>query len=68
MTRHTHPFFFSSLLRLRGELTRLIVAQSSKMKDPAQSASYQSTMYEMLLQALSVSKCTFFPIKAFQMF
>jgi hypothetical protein len=34
----------------------LIIAQSSKVKDPAQSASYQSNIYEMLSQALSVSK------------
>ncbi|KAF8591436.1 vacuolar sorting protein, partial [Ramaria rubella] len=44
---------FSNLLRLRVELTRLIVSQSSKIKVPAQSASYQSSMYETLLQALS---------------
>ncbi|KAF8517831.1 Sac2 family-domain-containing protein [Gautieria morchelliformis] len=44
---------FSNLIRLRGELTRLIIGQSSKIKDPAQSASYQSNIYEMISQALS---------------
>jgi len=44
---------FSNLTRLRTELTRLIVSQSAKVKDPAQMAAYQSTMYETLLQALS---------------
>lgn len=44
---------FSNLLRLRTELNRLIVAQSSKLKDPGQAAAYQSNIFEILLQIIS---------------
>ncbi|KIJ56720.1 hypothetical protein M422DRAFT_218326, partial [Sphaerobolus stellatus SS14] len=52
-TNEEETMIFSNLLRLRVELTRLIVTQSSKLKDPAKAAVYQSTMFEGLLQALS---------------
>ncbi|KAF8529060.1 Vps52-domain-containing protein [Hysterangium stoloniferum] len=44
---------FSNLSRLRTELSRLIISQSSKAKDTARSALFQSTMYESLVQSLS---------------
>lgn len=46
--------FVVSLLRLRIEINRLVIAQSSKVKDPTQAAAYQSGMFEILLQSLSV--------------
>ncbi|KZW04122.1 Vps52-domain-containing protein [Exidia glandulosa HHB12029] len=45
---------FSQMLRLRQEVIRLITTQSTKLKDPAQAASYQSTVFETVLQALTV--------------
>lgn len=42
------------MLRLRQELIRLVTTQSTKIKDPAQAASYQSTVYETVLQYLTV--------------
>lgn len=44
---------FSHMLRLRQELIRLVTTQSTKIKDPAQAASYQSTIYETVLQLLT---------------
>lgn len=41
-------------MRLRQELVRLITSQASKVRDPARAAAYQSTIYEALLQTLSV--------------
>ena len=41
-------------MRLRQELVRLVTSQASKARDAAQAAAYQSTMYEGLLQTLSV--------------
>jgi len=41
-------------MRLRQELVRLITSQASKARNPTQAAAYQSTMYESLLQTLSV--------------
>jgi len=48
------PMLFTNLTRLRQELVRLITSQASKARDPTQAAAYQSTMYESLLQTLSV--------------
>jgi len=48
------PMLFTNLLRLRQELVRLITSQASKASDPAQAAAYQSTIYERLLQTLTV--------------
>lgn len=53
--RLCHNFYIISLLRLRTEINRLIVAQSSKVKDPGQAAAYQCNMFEILLQIISVS-------------
>ena len=47
--------FFRSLTRLRQELTNLIVNQSKRIGDPLKSATFQSSMFDMLLQAMSVS-------------
>ncbi|EJD01401.1 Vps52-domain-containing protein [Fomitiporia mediterranea MF3/22] len=44
---------FSNLARLRQELTTLIVNQSKRIADPLKSATFQSTLFEMLLQAMS---------------
>ncbi|KAL5508210.1 VPS52 [Sanghuangporus vaninii] len=44
---------FSNLTRLRTELTNLIVNQSKRIGDPLKSATFQSSMFEMLLQAMS---------------
>lgn len=41
-------------MRLRQELVRLISGQASKARDAAQAAAYLSTMYDSLLQTLSV--------------
>lgn len=43
-----------SLQKLRHELTQLILNQSKKIADPLKSATYQSSMFEMLLQAMTV--------------
>ncbi|KAG9015884.1 hypothetical protein FRB90_004305 [Tulasnella sp. 427] len=45
---------FSNLMRLRQEVNRLIITQAGKMKDPAHSATYLATTYEILLHNLSV--------------
>ncbi|GJJ07494.1 hypothetical protein Clacol_001696 [Clathrus columnatus] len=52
-SRRTVNHFLNSLMRLRTEINRLIVSQSSKVKDPGQAAAYQSNMFEILLQSLS---------------
>ncbi|KAG8743361.1 hypothetical protein FRC10_012165 [Ceratobasidium sp. 414] len=44
---------FSNVLRLRQELGKLIVNQAKRIKDPAQSSTYLSTTYELLLSRLS---------------
>ncbi|CAE6369486.1 unnamed protein product [Rhizoctonia solani] len=44
---------FSNVLRLRQELAKLIINQSKKIKDSAQSSTYLSTTYELLLSRLS---------------
>ncbi|KAF8607741.1 hypothetical protein BDV93DRAFT_603525 [Ceratobasidium sp. AG-I] len=44
---------FSNVLRLRQELAKLIVNQAKRIKDPAQSSTYLSTTYELLLSRLS---------------
>jgi len=44
---------FSNLLRLRQEVIRLISTQAGKLKDPAKSATYLSTTYEIVLLNLS---------------
>lgn len=44
---------FSNLMRLRLEVNRLIITQAGKLKDPAKSAAYLSTTYEILLHNLS---------------
>ncbi|QRV73031.1 vacuolar protein sorting-associated protein, Vps52/Sac2 family protein [Ceratobasidium sp. AG-Ba] len=44
---------FSNVLRLRQELAKLIINQAKRIKDPAQSATYLSTTYELLLSRLS---------------
>ncbi|QRW15915.1 vacuolar protein sorting-associated protein, Vps52/Sac2 family protein [Rhizoctonia solani] len=46
---------FSNVLRLRQELAKLIINQSKKIKDSAQSSTYLSTTYELLLSRLSVA-------------
>ncbi|KAG8932947.1 hypothetical protein FRC02_000298 [Tulasnella sp. 418] len=44
---------FSSLVRLRQEVNRMITTQAAKHKDPARSAAYLSSTYEILLHNLS---------------
>jgi len=44
---------FSNLLRLRQELSKLIVTHTEKTGDPVTKATAQSTMYEALLGGLS---------------
>ncbi|KAF8341320.1 Sac2 family-domain-containing protein [Cantharellus anzutake] len=44
---------FSNLQRMRQELNRLIMTQASKMKDPAQSATFTSTLCGSLLHFIS---------------
>ncbi|KAH8118383.1 Vps52-domain-containing protein [Phellopilus nigrolimitatus] len=44
---------FSNLTRLRQELTMLIINQSKRITDPLKSATFQSTLFETLLQAMS---------------
>jgi hypothetical protein len=48
-------FLFHSLLRLRQELSKLIGKHTDKINDPVTKATTQSSMYEGLLQGLSVS-------------
>lgn len=45
----------SSLLRLRQELAKLITRHTDQISDPVAKATAQSTVYEGLLQGLSVS-------------
>jgi len=49
---------FSNLGRMRQELSRLIVAQATKVKNPAQSAAYVSATCETLLHLLSAGVTT----------
>lgn len=44
-----------SLLRLRQELSKLLEKHTESIKDPVAKATKQSTLYEGLLQGLSVS-------------
>ncbi|RPD67298.1 vacuolar sorting protein [Lentinus tigrinus ALCF2SS1-6] len=44
---------FSNLLRLRQELSKLIITHTDKLGEPVAKASAQSTFYELLLQGLS---------------
>lgn len=44
---------FNNLLKLRQELTTLIVNQAKRLNDPMKTANYQSNTYEFALQALS---------------
>lgn len=44
---------FSNLLRVRQELTRLISTHTEKILQPAERATAQSTIYEVVLQGLS---------------
>ncbi|KAG9017341.1 hypothetical protein FRB95_013845 [Tulasnella sp. JGI-2019a] len=44
---------FTNLSRLRQEVIRLITTQAGKLKDPAKSAAYLSTTYEIVLHNLS---------------
>ncbi|EIW82324.1 Vps52-domain-containing protein [Coniophora puteana RWD-64-598 SS2] len=43
---------FSNLLRLRQELTKLIIKHTDSISDPGAKATKQSSLYEVLLQAL----------------
>lgn len=55
---NVHDF---SVMRLRQEVQRLIITQAGKLKDPAQSAAYLASTYEILLQHMSVSAFTKLP-------
>ncbi|KAG8906441.1 hypothetical protein FRB99_006857 [Tulasnella sp. 403] len=44
---------FSNLMRMRQEVSRLIITQAGKLKDPAKSATYLSNTYEILLHHMS---------------
>lgn len=43
-----------SLIRLRQELTTLILNQSKRITDPLKSATFKSSMFDMILQATNV--------------
>lgn len=45
---------FASLLRLRQELSKLILRHTNGVRDTVAKATAQSTIYEILLQGLSV--------------
>ena len=48
-------FVYSSLLRLRQELSKLILKHAEKISDPATRSATQGKFYEFLLSGLSVS-------------
>lgn len=51
----TNTFIHSSLLRLRQELSKLILKHTEKINDPAARSTTQGKFYESLLSGLSVS-------------
>ncbi|KLO11242.1 hypothetical protein SCHPADRAFT_921851, partial [Schizopora paradoxa] len=44
---------FNNLLKLRQEVTALVVGQAKRLNDPLKTANYQSNSYELALQTLS---------------
>lgn len=49
------PIGLSSLLRLRQELSKLILKHTERIEDPAARGAAQGKFYELLLSGLSVS-------------
>ena len=50
-------FTYSSLLRLRQEVSKLILKHTEKTGDPAARSATQGRFYELLLSGLSVGRC-----------
>lgn len=55
LTQQEETIVVSNLARLRNELTQLIAGQAKRLGDPLKVATFQSSMFELLLQAISKS-------------